>query len=165
MCLLFLFMDAQKLMTNQIQQKNIAGRIHRLSRMLSGLSEHRWATDGYPGVRSAHVQLLTNLDPDGTRNTVLAQRAQITKQTMGRLVKELGESGYVLVLPDKTDNRAQQVQLTDRGQAFLTYLAGTLVDLEQALGQVVGKEELADFTATLQKILVFTESRRQQLGL
>lgn len=152
-------------LADQVQQKNIAGHIHRFSRILSGLSEHRWAADGYPEVRSGHVQLLSNLDPAGTRNTVLAQRAQITKQTMGRLVKELAESGYVSISPDKTDNRAQQVQLTERGRAFLTYLVTTLGDLERVFTQVVGADKLSDFTNTLQTLLTFLEARRQQLGL
>lgn len=158
-------MDTQLKLADQVQQKYIAGHVHRFSRTLSALSEHRWAADGYPEVRSGHVQLLSNLDPAGTRNTVLAQRANITKQTMGRLVKELAESGYVSIHPDKTDNRAQQVQLTDRGRAFLTYLATTLGDLERVFAQVVGADKLSEFTATLQTLLAFVDARRQQLGL
>lgn len=147
-----------------VQQKNIAGHLHRFSRLLSSLSEHRWATDGYPDVRNAHVQLLRNLDPGGTRNTVLAQRAQITKQTMGRLVRELSEAGYVSVTPDPSDSRAQQVQLTDRGQRFLVYLASTLSDLEQAFVSTVGEFRYADFTTTLHELLRFVEQRQQQIS-
>lgn len=158
-------MNTQLSLADQVNQKNIAGHIHRFSRILSSLSEHRWAADGYPEVRSSHVQLLSNLDPSGTRHTVLAQRAHITKQTMGRLVKELAESGYVSIHTDKTDSRAQQVQLTDRGLAFLTYLATTLGDLERVLTQVVGADKLSEFTATLQALLAFVDARRQQLGL
>ncbi|WP_020603890.1 MarR family winged helix-turn-helix transcriptional regulator [Spirosoma spitsbergense] len=158
-------MDTHRQVANQVQQKNIAGHVHRFSRILIGLSEHRWAADGYPEVRSGHVQLLSNLDQEGTRSTVLAQRAQITKQTMGRLVKELAESGYVSINADRADNRAQQVQLTDRGRAFLTYLATTLGDLEGVFIQVVGVDKLSEFTATLQTLLAFVDARRQQLGL
>ena len=61
-------------LTDHIGQRNLAGHLHRLSRTLSALSEHRWARDGYPDMRSAHVQLLRNLDETGTRGTVLAQR-------------------------------------------------------------------------------------------
>lgn len=156
-------MDIHESLSHQVQQKNIAGHLHRLSRTLNSLSEHRWASDGHPDVRSSHVQLLRNLDPQGTRSTVLAQRAQVTKQTMGRLVKELAGSGYVSVRPDPTDSRAQQVQLTDRGRDFLGYLATTLIDLEHAFARVLGEKRLADFMATLQELLAFVELRRQQL--
>ena len=154
-------------LTAQVQQKNLAGHIHRFSRVLSSLSEHRWATDGFPEVRSGHVQLLTNLNLDGagTGHTELAQRANITKQTMGRVIRELAESGYVTVTPDESDKRAQQVHLTDRGRSFLAYLATTLADLERAFGEIVGEEKLVEFSATLHKLMTFVEARRQQLDL
>ena len=151
-------------LTNHIGQRNLGGHLHRLSRVLSVLSEHRWAREGYPDMRSAHVQLLRHLDPEGTRSTVLAQRAQVTKQTMSRLVQELTAHGYVALSPDPADSRAARVQLTARGQAFLQYLAGALVDLEQAFGKVLGPARLADFTAATQELLAFAEKRQQELG-
>jgi DNA-binding MarR family transcriptional regulator len=156
-------MDAHEDLTQRITEKNLAGRVHHFARLLAQLSEHRWAADGYPELRSGHVQLLRNLDPGGTRATVLAQRANITKQTMGRLVKELAGAGYLALLPDAADNRAQLVQLTPRGMSFLKYLALTLVDLEQAFGRVLGASRLAEFNATLHELTAFLEARRQQL--
>lgn len=149
--------------TEQPGQYNLAGQLHRLSRMFSLLSEHRWARDGYSDVRSAHVQVLRNLDPAGNRSTVLAQRAQVTKQTMGRLVKELTASGYVCNEPDPADSRASLVQLTQRGQQFLTYLAGTLADVEGALARVLGTERLTEFAAATQELLAFAQKRQQEL--
>ncbi|MBO0935466.1 MarR family transcriptional regulator [Fibrella sp. HMF5335] len=158
-------MDTHKALVEHIQQNNIVGHLHRLSRLLGGLSEHRWAKDGYPDVRNGHVQLLRNLDPEGTRNTVLAQRAHITKQTMGRLVKELANSGYVTISVDPTDSRAQRVLLTARGTAFLTYLAATLADLNWAFANVLGEGRLTNFSQTLQDLLAFAETRQQQQDL
>lgn len=147
----------------QIGQRNLAGHLHRLSRALSTLSEHRWAGDGHPDVRSAHVQLLRHLDPVGTRSTVLAQRAQVTKQTMGRLVKELTASGYVSGHVDPADSRASLVRLTPKGEQFLAYLAGTLLDLEGAFARVLGPARLAEFAAATQDLLAFTEKRLAEL--
>lgn len=150
-------------LTRQITEKNLAGRVHHFSRLLAQLSEHRWATDGYPELRSGHVQLLRNLDPAGTRATVLAQRAHVTKQTMGRLVKELTTAGYLVLAPDAADSRAQLVRLTPRGTTFLAYLATTLTDLEQAFGKVLGMERLQEFNAALHELTAFAEARRQQI--
>jgi len=155
-------MDDFAILTRQITEQNLAGHVHRFSRLLAQLSEHRWAADGHPTVRTGHVQLLRNLDPAGTRATVLAQRAQVTKQTMGRLVRELAASGYVALAPDPADSRAQLVRLTSRGARFLAYLATTLQDLTQAFERVLGASRLADFTATLQDLTAFAEARRQQ---
>ncbi|WP_210516740.1 MarR family winged helix-turn-helix transcriptional regulator [Hymenobacter terricola] len=157
-------MNTFALLTQQISEKNLAGHIHHFSRLLAYLSEHRWATDGYPDLRSSHVQLLRNLDPTGTRASILAERAQVTKQTMGRLVKELFTSGYVGLEPDATDNRAQLVRLTPRGEGFLSYLASTLVDLERAFGNVLGPPRLAEFTACLHELTAFAEARRQTIA-
>lgn len=156
-------MDAHAHLTRQIAEKNLAGHVHHFSRLLAQLSEHRWARDGYPELRSGHVQLLRNLDPAGTRATVLAQRARVTKQTMGRLVKELAGRGYLALATDPADSRAQLVQLTPRGKTFLAYLATTLVDLERAFEQVLGTGRLAEFTIALQELTAFAECRRQQL--
>ena len=156
-------MQAHAELIRQITEKNLAGRVHHFSRLLAQLSEHRWAADGYPELRSAHVQLLRNLDPTGTRATVLAQRAQVTKQTMGRLVKELAGASCLTLIPDVADSRAQLVKLTPRGTAFLAYLATSLVDLEQAFERVLGKERLTDFSAALHELTAFAEARRQQL--
>lgn len=144
-------------------QHNLAGQLHRLSRLLSALSEHRWASDGYPDVRSAHVQVFRHLDPDGTRSTVLARRVQVTKQTMGRLVKELADSAYVNIVTDPADSRAALVRLTGRGKLFLAYLATTLPDLERAFSQVLGSARLAEFSAATQELLAFAEKRREAL--
>lgn len=151
------------ILTDHIGQRNLAGHLHRLSRTLSTLSEHRWTRDGHPAMRSAHVQLLRNLDEAGTRSTVLAQRAQVTKQTMSRLVRELTAAGYVATAPDPHDSRAALVVLTPRGQDFLHYLAGTLVDLENAFKQVLGETGLAEFAAATRQLLAFAERRQQEL--
>jgi MarR family len=45
-------------------------------------------------------------DRPGTRLTVLAEAARITKQTAGALVDQLERSGYVVRRPDPTDARA-----------------------------------------------------------
>ena len=156
-------MAAHNDLTQQITEKNLAGHVHHFSRLLAQLSEHRWAADGYPELRSGHVQLLRNLDPAGTRATVLAHRAHVTKQTMGRLVQELVRTGYLAPVPDAADSRAQLVQLTPRGETFLAYLATTLVDLEQAFGRVLGMPRLMEFKSALHELTAFAEARRQQL--
>ena len=80
---------------------------------------------------------------------------------MGRLVKELAHFGYVSIIPDPTDSRAQRVLLTARGTAFLTYLAATLADLNRAFSDLLGESRLTDFSQTVQDLLTFAEARQQ----
>jgi DNA-binding MarR family transcriptional regulator len=56
------------------------------------------------------------LDDAGTRVSVLAQRAQITKQSMAELVAHVERHGYVERVPDPGDRRAKLVKTTGRGR-------------------------------------------------
>ena len=74
---------------------------------------------GHGGLTLAHTALLANLDLDGTRITALAERAGMTKQSMGQLALDLEAHGYVTRAPDPTDRRATLVRFTERGGQFL----------------------------------------------
>jgi DNA-binding MarR family transcriptional regulator len=87
---------------------------------------------GHPDLRVGHLPLFGNIDADGTRITVLAERAGVTRQMMGRLVRELEELGYVSAVPDPADRRAVIVSLTERGWTFRR-------DADDASDQMVGR--------------------------
>jgi DNA-binding MarR family transcriptional regulator len=70
---------------------------------------------GFRDLRSSHAAPFVVLDADGTRASVLAARAHMTKQAMGELVGYLVERGYLETVPDPTDGRARLVRATARG--------------------------------------------------
>src|SRR4051812_17845452 len=84
---------------------------------------------GHAQVRPGHLPVITNLDPEGTRITELANRAGMTRQMMGRLVRELEELDYVVSRPDPTDQRAVIVSLTERGTRFLADAPAAIADV------------------------------------
>jgi DNA-binding MarR family transcriptional regulator len=59
-----------------------------LRALLAELNEGMVAA-GYADLRPAHSAVFMNLDAQGTRITDLAERAQMTKQSMGALVRYL----------------------------------------------------------------------------
>src|SRR6266700_918492 len=61
-------------------------------------------------LRAAHTQVFENLDPDGTRLTTLAERAQISHQAMGEMVDELVRHGYLERILDPADRRARLIR-------------------------------------------------------
>ena len=84
------------------------------------MTEHihaRLAEQGHPHIRVAHGNVFQFLDDEGTRVSVLAERAQMTKQSMGELVAHLEAHGYVERVPDPSDGRAKLVRPTASGQA------------------------------------------------
>src|SRR5581483_9668032 len=53
------------------------------------------ASAGFGNLRPAHLTVFQQLAADGSRLTDLAARAQMTKQSMGALVDDLEQWGYV----------------------------------------------------------------------
>ena len=75
------------------------------------------AAAGFGDVTAAQGRVFARIDPDGTRVTDLAERAQVTKQTAGFLVEQLERAGYVRRVPDPRDARARLVRIADGGLA------------------------------------------------
>ena len=70
---------------------------------------------GFEDLRAAHTAPFVVLDPEGTRASVLAARAHMTKQAMGELVSYLVDRDYLETVPDPSDGRARLVRPTARG--------------------------------------------------
>src|ERR671931_2372658 len=76
---------------------------------LNDLVLSRLAERGHGAVRPAHTAVFQYLDDTGTTVSVLAERAQMTKQAMAELVGHLEAHGYLARVPDPTVRRAKLV--------------------------------------------------------
>jgi DNA-binding MarR family transcriptional regulator len=76
----------------------------------------RLAERGHGVLRPSHGAVFQYLDDTGMTVSVLAERAQMTKQAMAELVQHLETHGYVVRVPDPSDRRAKLVQPTERGR-------------------------------------------------
>lgn len=94
----------------------------------------------FPDLRPAHMIVLQNLDhpPEGSRLTDLAERAQITVQSMGELIDMLEQRGYVARIPDPTDRRAKLIRFTGRGWAAHDRGGEIVLELQQAWAHRLG---------------------------
>jgi DNA-binding MarR family transcriptional regulator len=111
------------------------------------------AERGYPGVRTGHIPVFAGLDPDGTRVTDLAGRGGMTRQMMGRLVRELEALGYVSTRTDPTDQRAVIVTMTDRGRALGAEAAAVIADLEGRYADLLDDPQLTRLKGGLTAII------------
>jgi DNA-binding MarR family transcriptional regulator len=111
---------------------------------MAGALTDRLAKLGYDDLRPADSRVFENLDPDGTRITDLAARAQMTQQSMSELVAGLEVRGYVERAPDPADRRARIVCLTPRGRAMLRAALPIIGGIEQTwlrrMGRVGGRD-------------------------
>ncbi|MGD9893590.1 MAG: MarR family winged helix-turn-helix transcriptional regulator [Dehalococcoidia bacterium] len=105
-------------MTNQGDPPPIAALL-RVPYHAAMTHVRRRLTVELPDLRPAHLAVLQHLalPPAGPRLTDLAERSQITVQSMGELIDTLEIHGYVERIPDQADRRAKRIRSTDRGSA------------------------------------------------
>lgn len=106
-------------------------------RVSAGLAEA-----GFDDLRPAHTAVFQHIDADGSRLTDLAERAQITKQSMGYLVDYLEERGYVERRRDETDRRATLICLTDRGWEEVRAALAIIAAIEEEWAVRLGPERM-----------------------
>jgi len=114
--------------------------------------ERRLAETPYDDIRITHGCVFGNIDPEGTRLTDLAERARMTKQSVGEVTSDLEQRGYVERVADPSDGRAKIIRLTERGRAAQALGVGLIDDLEQEWGERFGAERVAALREALEAI-------------
>ena len=105
-------------------------------------------------VRASHSAVLAHIDiATGTRATVLAERAGVSKQAIGEVVDDLVSRGYVRRAPDPADARAKLVQLTRRGQKLIDAAYEVIAGIEDALVAAAGPRSVAATRKTLAALI------------
>ena len=105
-------------------------------------------------MRSAHGAVFQYLDDTGTTVSVLANRAQMTKQAMAELVRHLETHGYVTRVPDPDDRRAKLVTPTARGHEVITIAQELVPELEGRVSRVLGADRMQALRDDLEAIRV-----------
>jgi DNA-binding MarR family transcriptional regulator len=113
----------------------------------------RLAEYGHDAVRPAHSAVFQFLDDEGTTVTVLAERAQMTKQSMAELVRHLEENEYVERITDPSDGRAKLVIATDWGRQVFAIVRDFTAETEEQLAALLGKTRLERLREDLAKII------------
>jgi len=141
----------------QVRETHIGRLLQQAERAYRGEAVRRLQQRGHQQVTLAHVALLSHLDLAGTRLTVLAERAGITKQSMRQLAIELKALGYLVRSDDPTDQRAGLLKFTDAGWRFLQDANIIKHELETLYREELGDEDFQRFRAALMKITHITE--------
>ena len=107
------------------------------------------ARRGYPEARPALGVVLQHIRDEGSRVTELAERAQLTKQTLVYLVNELERVGYVERVPDPADGRAKLVRPTAKGRAAVDEARAIAAEIERDIAGLIGAERLQELKGLL----------------
>lgn len=107
---------------------------------------------GYDDLRPGHGCVFGNIDPDGSRLTDLAERARMTKQSVGEVASDLEARGYVERVPDPNDGRAKIIRLTERGREAQATGQALIDDLERDWGERFGADRVTALREALEVI-------------
>jgi DNA-binding MarR family transcriptional regulator len=134
------------------QPENLAILLREPFRTMNTRLLERLAERGHPDVRSSHGNVLQYLDDGGTRVSLLAERAQMSKQAMAQLVAHLEAHGYVERVPDPGDGRAKLVRATARGREVYAVARELMSEVEARLAERLGEAKLRRLRALLAEL-------------
>ena len=132
--------------------ENLAILLREPFRSMSEELSRRLVEHGHAEVRAPHGAVLQFLDDDRTRVGVLAERAQVTKQSMAELVAHLEAHGYVERVPDPGDRRAKLVRATERGRAVFAIAREAMAEIDARLVERMGEAKLRRLRALLEEL-------------
>jgi DNA-binding MarR family transcriptional regulator len=132
--------------------ENLAILLREPFRAGTEVLHRRFAERGHPDIRPPHGNVMQFLDDAGTRVSVLAERAQITKQSMAELVVHLERLGYVERVPDPSDRRAKLVRATPRGKQLYAIARDVVAEIEADWTKRLGKTKMRQLRALLEEL-------------
>mgnify|MGYP001822246132 CR=1 FL=1 len=132
---------------------SLSNNLARLLREFSKDFERRiysqLAAHGFADIRASHSAVFANLGMGAVRVTELAERAQVTQQAMGKMLKELEQKGYITRAIDTGDKRAKEIKMTEKG-IELTLVSLKIVDeIHEQYVELIGEQELYDLEERL----------------
>lgn len=114
--------------------------------------QRRVAETPYSDIRITHGCVFGNIDPEGSRLTDLADRAHMTKQSVGEVTSDLEKRGYVERVPDPSDGRAKIIRLTERGRDAQALGRELIDEIEQEWAERFGADRVGALREALEAI-------------
>lgn len=131
---------------------SLGAMLRRPYRLLEERVYRGLAASGFPEVRPAHSAVFRHILPEGSRLTVLAELAGMTKQSMAYLVDHLVEHGHLSVGPDPDDGRAKRVCLTTKGKRFIQAASAASQAVDEELARELGAKSMRELHRILAEI-------------
>lgn len=123
---------------------------------------HRWILEqvyaeviaaGYEDLGRFHVGMFRWPTADGVRPSELADRLQITKQSVNTLLGDMEERGYLKRVPDPIDGRARIVRLTAKGRKLETVTYNAAESAQRQIAELLGPRRFSQFRASLEELV------------
>jgi DNA-binding MarR family transcriptional regulator len=134
-----------------LKRKSVAQLLFKCARLVNERAIERvnQKLGPEPALRASHTALFPHLTSEGVRGADLAKKLGVTKQAVSQLVAELEYWGVVEQVEDPSDGRAKLVRFTHKGEQGLLQGLAVLNELEQELGEQIGKRRMQELHAAL----------------
>ncbi len=109
---------------------------------------------GYGDIRPTHGCVFRFIRDEPLRLTELATLAGMTKQSVGEVIDNLVELGYVQRIPDPQDRRAKLLCLTTQGEEAQKVGLGLFRKVEQRWAKRYGPDRFAQLRELLEEIAI-----------
>jgi DNA-binding MarR family transcriptional regulator len=103
-------------------------------------------------IRPTHGCVFRYVQGEGLRLTEIAERAKLTKQSVGEIVDDLVERGYAQRIPDPEDRRAKLICLTEKGEAAQAHGRRLFDKVEKRWAQRYGAERIAELRELMEEV-------------
>ena len=115
--------------------------------------QRRMTAAGFGDIRPGHGCVFGGIDPhNGSRLTDLAERAAMTKQSVGEMASDLERRGYLERVADPSDGRAKIIRLTEHGQVAYGIGRKLIDELEAEWADRYGEERVAALRDALEAV-------------
>jgi DNA-binding MarR family transcriptional regulator len=104
---------------------------------------------GHPLIRPSHATVFANLSQGAVRVTELAERAHVTQQAMGKMLKEMERIGYIVRDIDGSDRRAKKIRPTQRGLDLMRDSREAADEVRTFYARQAGEDAMNDLEACL----------------
>ncbi len=144
--------------TKNRQLGRLLTKSHRFIREIAG---EFLRSRGYVNFRVGHMVALIHIDLEGSSINTLAQLADVTKQAMSKLVKELQDEGYVTTEKHPSDARIMVVKLSEKGVDCMLDWKECSAIIETKIMGIIGKEKLEQLKDILFSLANYYENNHE----
>ena len=113
---------------------------------------HSVVAAGYHDLNPAHVGLFRYPTVDRLHPSEIAERMQITKQSVHDLLGHLEHHGYLVREPDPSNRRARIIHLTSRGRQLELEVRAAARQAEDEIAALLGPSRFTQLRDTLETL-------------
>jgi DNA-binding MarR family transcriptional regulator len=136
-----------------LDRKPLIAIVDRLLRLLARDMLREAHARGHTQIRPAHDPVFATLPSEGARASDMANRAGITKQSMGEAIRDMVGLGLLEMQEDPSDRRAKLVKFTDAGLEVAEGGKRYMYELEQRWIEKFGEDDYETAREVLEGIV------------